>query len=113
VRTSSSIIGKQKAKKHCYSVVVPIKACIVFVPSGKGQHWFYPVAAESSFGAAWDALQTHEARFGKVGDSAVLHVVVNGKTPMTFDYEEHNAKQPNFRHKAGRVRAWGEMRKAG
>lgn len=66
------------------------------------------MSAESSFAAAWKALQEHE-EFHKltVPADAILHVVVNGKDSHLHDYQEYNAAQPNFRHKVGRVREWG------
>jgi hypothetical protein len=91
---------------------VPIRTCLVLVPASVGKGTFaYHTTAESSFGAAWEALQDHEA-FHKttVPDDAILHVVVDGKSSSLHDYKEHNAAQPNFRHRAERVREWGESK---
>jgi hypothetical protein len=35
----------------------------------------------------------------------VVRVVLDGKGAMCFDYLEHNARQPNYRHRVGAVRA--------
>jgi hypothetical protein len=80
-----------------------------FVPASIGQGTFaYYTTAESSFAAAWNALQEHEALHKTtVPAEALLHVIVDGKDPQLHDFKEHNERQPNFRHKAGRVREWG------
>jgi hypothetical protein len=82
---------------------VAVRSCIVFVPTRNGKaNYAYHTSSESSFGAAWDALQQHEAiHKSAVADDAILHVVVNGKDPQLHNFREWNSKQPNFRHKAG------------
>jgi hypothetical protein len=96
-----------------YSAVVPTRSCIVFVPAENGNGNFTHYAnVESSFAAAWQALQEHEAiHKRKVPDDAILHVVIDGKDSHLHDFKEHNAKQPNFRHRVGRVREWAESKK--
>jgi hypothetical protein len=39
-----------------------------------------------------------------LADDVIVHVVVEGKNALLFEYEEWNAKQPNFRHRAGAVK---------
>jgi hypothetical protein len=64
----------------------------------------YDISAESSFAAASAALQTHEARHGRVDGSVVSRIVVDGKNPMLWDAEEHYRAQKNVWHEAGKVR---------
>jgi hypothetical protein len=70
------------------------------------ENHFYDVYAESSFRAAWDALQRHEAHQPRVGDDTVVRVVVDGNNSMLYDYLEHDEGQPNYRHRVGRLREW-------
>ena len=92
---------------------MPEKLCVVFVPYLKGGSWCYDVKGSSSFEAAAKALDQHETNHAneKLTDDAILHVVVEGKTSMLWGHVEHNAKQPNYRHTVGRVRAWVELKK--
>jgi hypothetical protein len=46
----------------------------------------------------------HEKHHPRLSDDVVVHVVVDGKGPIAFDYVEHNARQPNYRHRVGAVR---------
>jgi hypothetical protein len=39
----------------------------------------------------------------------VALVVVDGKGPMAFDYVEHNARQPSYRHRAGQCGRYWEL----
>jgi hypothetical protein len=74
---------------------------------GSGHH-FYEVTAESTFAAAWKALQEHEAHQPKLPDESVLRVIVDGTTPMVWNANEHNDACQNFRHLVGRIREWAK-----
>jgi hypothetical protein len=87
-----------------------MKNCMVFIPASTGGHYTLCVSATSSFDAAWQALQEHERRNPAVGDDAILNVVVDGKPPSVWDFKEHNAAQPNYRMRVGRLREWIEHR---
>jgi hypothetical protein len=76
----------------------------VFIPQPAGGNCVYQVAATSSFDAARQAIAEHEKYHPRLSDDAVVHVVVNGKGPAAFDYLEHNARQPNYRHRVGVLR---------
>ncbi|MEO5926086.1 MAG: hypothetical protein ABIR70_19855 [Bryobacteraceae bacterium] len=92
---------------------MPTRFCLVLIPSAppsKGSH-YYPVSADSSFEAVWNALQAHEARLQiRVPDDSMVRVILDGKDGSEWDMERHNAKQPNFLHIVGPVRAWAARR---
>ena len=77
---------------------------VVFISAKTGGHHHYDVSAESSFAAASAALRTHEERHGRVDDSTMLRIVVDRRNSMLWGYQEHNAAQPKFLHRAGKVR---------
>jgi hypothetical protein len=56
-------------------------SCLVFIPHPVGGACAYPVAASSSFEAARLALAEHEKHFPRLGDDAVVHVVVEARAP--------------------------------
>ena len=76
----------------------------VFIPHPTGGNCVYEVAASSSFEAARRAIAEQEKHHPRLSDNVVVHVVVGGKGPTAFDYLEHNARQPNYRHPVGLVR---------
>jgi hypothetical protein len=80
------------------------RACLVFIPHPVGGACAYPVTARGSFEAAHLAIAEHEKQFPRLSDDTVVGVVVDGKGAMCFDYLEHNARQPNYRHRVGAVR---------
>jgi hypothetical protein len=76
----------------------------VFIPHPAGGNCVYEVAASSSFDAARQAIAEHEKHHPRLADEVVIRVVADGKGPAAFDYIEHNARQPNYRHRAGVLR---------
>ena len=83
-----------------------IRSCVVFIQVAR---YSYAVRAASSFDAAWSAIQVHEQRENlRLSDDAVVRVVVEGKMPGELGYEFDNARQPNYLHPVGPVRAWAE-----
>jgi hypothetical protein len=87
--------------------------CVVFIPHKfGGQNIYEPHGALSSMDAAWKAIQDHERRKkAALMDDVILHVVVDGITPSIWNWQEHNASKPNFRHRD--VCENGRNRKAG
>lgn len=79
-------------------------AAIVFVPAEFSGNYDYQVDAASAFDAARKAIAEHESRRGPLDDDVIVRVVVGGKNPLLFDYDVHNAAQPNYRVRVGRVR---------
>jgi hypothetical protein len=77
---------------------------VVFIPHPTGGNCVYQIAASTSFEAARQAIALHEKHHPRLGDDVIVHVVVDGKTHTAFDYLEHNARQPNYRHPVGLVR---------
>jgi hypothetical protein len=67
----------------------------------------YQVSARSSFEAARAAIAEHEKHYPRLSDDAVVRVVVDGKPFAAWDCLEHNARQPNYRHRVGVVRQTG------
>ena len=78
---------------------MPVRPCIVFIPSERsdGNHC-YDVAAASSMEAAWNAMQRH-------GRPVADHVP-DGRNSMLASYDKYNALRPTYRHTARAVRAW-------
>ena len=87
---------------------MPVRPCIVFIPSERsdGNHC-YDVAAASSMEAAWNAMQRHGR---PVADDVIITVVLDGRNSMLARYDEHNDLQPKYRHTARAVRAWKARR---
>jgi hypothetical protein len=77
------------------------------IPHPTGGNCMYQMAARSSFEAARSAIAQHEKHYPRLADSVVVHVVVDGKTFAAWDYLEHNARQPNYRHRVGVMRQFG------
>lgn len=99
------------ADGHGHAVKSPqlslTRHCVVMIPAHVGSgHHFYEVTAESSFAAAWKALQEHEAHQPKLPDESVLRVIVDGTTPVVWNANEHNDACKNYRDRVGRVREW-------
>jgi hypothetical protein len=80
------------------------RSSVVFIPRPAGGNSIYEIAATSSFEAARRAIAGHEKHHPRLSDDVVVHVVFDGNGPKAFDYVEHNARQPNYRH-----RVWGVM----
>jgi hypothetical protein len=83
------------------------RSCVVFIPHRTGGPCMYQVAARSSFEAARVAIAEHEKHYPRLADDVVIHVVVDGKPVAAWDCAEHNARQPNFRHRVGVLRQAG------
>jgi hypothetical protein len=88
-----------------YAVVVDssqiLKAVLVLVPDRRNQYT-YEIGANSSFDAARQAIEIHEQRHPKLTDDTILTIILGGKSPLLWDADTHNAKQPQFRHGSGR-----------
>ena len=85
-----------------YNGAVPKRRCLVLIPHPRSGNYDYDVEATSSMEAARIALDRHH---GPVLDDAVITVILDGHGLRTFDYVEHNARQPTYRHRVGAVRA--------
>ena len=81
-----------------------LRPCIVFIPDPRGGNQAYQLEASSSFEAARAAIGVHETHFPRLADRTVVTVVVEGKSMTLSDYQEHNSRQPTYRHRVGRVR---------
>ena len=84
-------------------VLQTLKAVLVLVPDRRNQY-SYEIGAASSFDAARQAIELHEQHHPKLTDDTVLTIILDGKSPLLWDAETHNAKQPTFRHRVGQVR---------
>lgn len=89
---------------------MPVRECVVLIPAMPSGHFDYDVQGESSLEAAWRALQAHERRGLSVADNRTVRVIVEGRGLMLSDCTEHNAKQPQYRHRVARVRRWARER---
>jgi hypothetical protein len=78
------------------------RSCMVFIPHPVAGNCMYQVAARSSFEAARGAIAEHEKHYPRLADDVVVHVVVDGKSFAAG--LEHNARQPNYRHRVGMLR---------
>ena len=58
----------------------------------------------SLFDAVRQALAIHEERLGRQPDDLVVTVIENGQQATYHGFEEHNAKQRQWRVRIGRVR---------
>jgi hypothetical protein len=85
-----------------YTGTVPKRRCLVLIPHAQGGLYDYDVEAASSMEAARIAPDQHRET---VADDAVITVISDGHGLRTFDYVEHNARQPTYRHRAGAVQA--------
>jgi hypothetical protein len=81
-----------------------LRPCIVFIPDPRGGNHEYHVEGRSSFEAARAAIGVHETHFPRLADRTIVTVVVEGKSMSLWEYEEHNRRQPTYRHRVGRVR---------
>ena len=72
---------------------VPKRQCLVLIASPRGGQWDYDVLAASSMEAARMGLERHGQ---PVADDAVITVIIDGHGLMTYDWPEHNAKQPPY-----------------
>jgi hypothetical protein len=77
---------------------------MVFIPHPVAGNCMYQVAARSSSEAARGAIAEHEKHYPRLADDVVVQVVVDGKSFAAWDYVEHNARQPNYRHRVGVLR---------
>ncbi len=89
---------------------MPVRECVVLIPAMPSGHFDYDVQGESSLDAAWRALQAHEKRGLCVTDDKIVRVILEGRGLMLSDCTEHNAKQPQYRHRVARVRQWARER---
>jgi hypothetical protein len=81
---------------------------MVFIPHPAAGNCMYQVAARSSFEATRAAIAEHEKHYPRrLADDVVVRVVVDGKSFAAWDYVEHNARQPSYRHRVGAVRHSG------
>jgi hypothetical protein len=82
-----------------------VKSCLVLIPAPSGGHHPYELEAASSLAAAAAALRLHPK---PVPDDAIITVILGGISPLLWNAPERNAKQPTYRHRAGRVREYAE-----
>ena len=78
--------------------------CLVKIPHPMGGNHEYPVDAASLFDAVRCALKINVDRMGRRSDDTIVTVIESGMQAIYHGFNEHNAKQRQWRVRVGRVR---------
>ena len=77
--------------------------CLVKIPHPICGNHEYPVDATSLFDAVRCALKIKEDRIGRRSDDSIVTVIENGMQAICHGFNEHNAKQRQWRVRSALV----------